>query len=403
MSGLPMVPLGSIAKVYDGTHQTPQYVSEGVPFYSVEHLTRNDFSDTKFIAREIYDAEIRRVKIERGDILMTRIGSIGETRLIDWDAEASFYVSLALVKPKPDISSRYLAHAMQGAHFQRELYKRTLHVAFPKKINLGEISECTIPLPEIDEQERIASVLDAWDKAISEAKSSAETHSIRLEWLIDAVLSGKSRLSNFNKSWSRLQLSDVLTEHKLRSSGNEDVFSVSVHRGLVNQIEHLGRSFAAQSTDHYNRVMPGDIVYTKSPTGQFPLGVVKQSTLDEDAIVSPLYGVFRPKSKSLGSLLDALFSVPSFAVRYLTPLVQKGAKNTIAVTNNQFLEGRVMLPSDAEEIDALADLIKTQREIITHSKKLVSLLEDQKRGITQKFIGGKAGVSDRPGFSKTEA
>nr|WP_247710954.1 restriction endonuclease subunit S [Qipengyuania aestuarii] len=398
-----MVPLGSIAKVYDGTHQTPQYVSEGVPFYSVEHLTRNDFSDTKFIAREIYDAEIRRVKIERGDILMTRIGSIGETRLIDWDAEASFYVSLALVKPKPDISSRYLAHAMQGAHFQRELYKRTLHVAFPKKINLGEISECTIPLPEIDEQERIASVLDAWDKAISEAKSSAETHSIRLEWLIDAVLSGKSRLSNFNKSWSRLQLSDVLTEHKLRSSGNEDVFSVSVHRGLVNQIEHLGRSFAAQSTDHYNRVMPGDIVYTKSPTGQFPLGVVKQSTLDEDAIVSPLYGVFRPKSKSLGSLLDALFSVPSFAVRYLTPLVQKGAKNTIAVTNNQFLEGRVMLPSDAEEIDALADLIKTQREIITHSKKLVSLLEDQKRGITQKFIGGKAGVSDRPGFSKTEA
>lgn len=398
-----MVPLGSVAKVYDGTHQTPQYVSEGVPFYSVEHLTRNDFSDTKFIAREIYDAEIRRVKIERGDILMTRIGSIGETRLIDWDAEASFYVSLALVKPKPGVSSRYLAHAMQGAHFQRELYKRTLHVAFPKKINLGEISECTIPLPEIDEQERIASVLDAWDKAISEAKGSAETHSIRLEWLIDALLSGKNRLSNFNKSWSRLQLSDVLTEHKLRSSGNEEVFSVSVHRGLVNQIEHLGRSFAAQSTDHYNRVMPGDIVYTKSPTGQFPLGIVKQSTLDEDAIVSPLYGVFRPKSKSLGSLLDALFSVPSFAVRYLTPLVQKGAKNTIAVTNNQFLEGRVMLPSDAEEIDALADLIKTQRKIITHSKKLVSLLEDQKRGITQKFIGGKAGVSDRPRLSKTEA
>ena len=38
--------LGEVAEVYDGTHQTPNYVKEGIPFYSVEQITANDFNKT---------------------------------------------------------------------------------------------------------------------------------------------------------------------------------------------------------------------------------------------------------------------------------------------------------------------------------------------------------------------
>ena len=54
--------LNEITKVYDGTHQTPKYVEEGVPFYSVEHVTANDFTNTKFVTKEVFDKENRRVK-----------------------------------------------------------------------------------------------------------------------------------------------------------------------------------------------------------------------------------------------------------------------------------------------------------------------------------------------------
>jgi type I restriction enzyme S subunit len=158
--------LGEVAKIYDGTHQTPNYVKEGIPFYSVEHLTSNNFTDTKFISEEVFYQENKRVCLEKGDILMTRIGDIGTCRLIDWDVRASFYVSLALIKSNKIAISGFLTYAMSSIHFQRELHKRTIHVAFPKKINLGEIGNCRIAIPCINEQEKIAGFLIALDQKI---------------------------------------------------------------------------------------------------------------------------------------------------------------------------------------------------------------------------------------------
>ena len=90
--------LRDIARIYDGTHQTPNYVESGVPFYSVEHVTSGNFDDTKLISEEVFAAESRRVVVEKGDILMTRIGDVGNAKYIDWNVRASFYVSLALLK-----------------------------------------------------------------------------------------------------------------------------------------------------------------------------------------------------------------------------------------------------------------------------------------------------------------
>jgi type I restriction enzyme S subunit len=84
--------------IVDGTHYTPSYVSDGVPFYSVENVTADDFENTKFISNEEHSRLIRRCKPEKGDLLLTRIGSLGATKLIDWDIDASIYVSLALLK-----------------------------------------------------------------------------------------------------------------------------------------------------------------------------------------------------------------------------------------------------------------------------------------------------------------
>lgn len=163
--------LGKIANVYDGTHQTPKYVDEGVPFYSVEHVTANQFSQTKYISEEVYLHECKRVMLEKGDILLTRIGSVGDVKLIDWDVRASFYVSLALVKYNEEVSGLYLSTFMESHFFQSELWKRMIHVAFPKKINLGEIGNCHVCIPSKAEQEKIAGFLSLLNKKIGLAES----------------------------------------------------------------------------------------------------------------------------------------------------------------------------------------------------------------------------------------
>lgn len=187
-------PIGEVALIYDGTHMTPDYVESGVPFYSVEHLTSDDFKNTKFISELVFANECRRVRLEKNDILMTRIGDIGTAKLIDWDVRASFYVSLALIKPGPLVHGAFLAQFISASSFRSELHKRTIHVAFPKKINLGEIGKCLIALPPVEEQRQIAEVLSASDGEISTNVRKLEALRQEKSALMQQLLTGKRRV-----------------------------------------------------------------------------------------------------------------------------------------------------------------------------------------------------------------
>ena len=97
---------------------------------------------------------------------MTKIGDIGTSKLIDWDVEASFYVSVALIKKSNLCCSSFINQSIKANYFQSELHKRIIHVAFPRKINLGEIGECWFWFPSITEQTKIANFLSAIDDKI---------------------------------------------------------------------------------------------------------------------------------------------------------------------------------------------------------------------------------------------
>jgi len=198
----------------------------------------------------------------------------------------------------------------------------------------------------------------------------------------------KLRFPDFRNAdkWKKKKLSEVLNEHGLKSTGTEHVYSVSVHKGLVNQVKHLGRSFSASSTDHYNCVLPGDVVYTKSPTGNFPLGIVKQSKLSYQVIVSPLYGVFSPETPAIGTILDAYFESPANAQIYLEPLVQKGAKNTINVNNSKFLSGELYLPTIKGEQQKIADCLSSLDALIAAHTEKLEALKSHKKGLMQQLF-----------------
>ena len=202
------------------------------------------------------------------------------------------------------------------------------------------------------------------------------------------TLTPKLRFPEFRDEpgWEERPLLEVLSEHGCKSTGLEQVFSVSVHKGIVNQIEHLGRSFSASSTNHYNRVRPGDVVYTKSPTGDFPLGIVKQSKLDFPVIVSPLYGVFSPETTGLGVILDAYFESPANTKAFLEPLVQTGAKNTINIKNSRFLSGSLILPVNKEEQRKIGDFLNSLDVLIAAEGRKLEALRDHKRGLMQQLF-----------------
>ena len=142
-------------------------------------------------------------------------------------------------------------------------------------------------------------------------------------------------------------------------------------------MDYLGRSFAAKETSHYHVVREGDVVYTKSPTGSFPFGIIKQSRLSYPVAVSPLYGVYTPLSHDIGAYLHYYFCNPQNTLNYLRKLVQKGAKNTINITNAHFLDNMVKIP-DNSDLHRIITLVEELSLRIENEETIISLLESQR-------------------------
>lgn len=194
------------------------------------------------------------------------------------------------------------------------------------------------------------------------------------------------RFPGFSGPWAFEPLSSVLTEHKVKNSAGREVFSVSMESGIVNQIEHLGRSYAAADTSHYNVGHQFDVVYTKSPLKAFPFGIVKQCKFDREVALSPLYGVFTPKNPHVGLMIEAYFEAPERAQAFLSPLCQKGAKNTLQITNATFLSGRIALPKEEGEQQKIADCLASADALIEAQDRKVKALKAHKKGLMQRLF-----------------
>ena len=215
------------------------------------------------------------------------------------------------------------------------------------------------------EQEKIAKILTTQDKVIELKEKRLAEKQRQKKYLMHQLLTGKKRLIGFDGEWKSVKLSEVLIERTEKNTNqNHRICSVAVQKGVVDQVEHLGRSYAAADTSNYGVAHYGDVIYTKSPTGDFPYGIVKQSQMNEDVAVSPLYGIYEPVCYELGYILHTYFSNAINCSNYLLPIVQKGAKNTINITNSVFVSNRLYLPTDSREQKALAEIfISADREI----------------------------------------
>ena len=196
----------------------------------------------------------------------------------------------------------------------------------------------------------------------------------------------KLRFPGFTGEWASKPLSFFLHEHRTKSDGKCEVHSVSVSKGVINQVEYLGRSFAAADTSKYNLAKPNDIIYTKSPTGAFPYGIVKQNKNPYNVIVSPLYAVYTPINKFVGYILDSFFESAANTNSYLESLIQKGAKNTINISNDTFVSKAVCLPLDPAEQEKIATFLSEIDALISAQDQKVERLKVHKKGLMQQLF-----------------
>jgi len=164
-------------KIVDGTHITPTYVDEGIPFLRVTDLQNKeiDLNSCKYISELEHEALTKRNKPEKGDILLSKNGTIGITKVVDWDFPFSFFVSICLIKFKfESIKPEYFGYFFQSNIVNVQIFE-SIKTTSVTNLHLDKINELLTFIPTISEQISIIDYLDHKTQKIDELIAKKET------------------------------------------------------------------------------------------------------------------------------------------------------------------------------------------------------------------------------------
>lgn len=299
-----------------------------------------------------------------------------------------------LRKRSNDVSSDYLEWYFASKAWHRYIYNngaqggaRHDRVGMTNDLMKG----IPISVPCLEEQNKIASTISSVDDLITTLAEEVRLWEEKKKGVMQKIFSQEVRFKDENgedyPDWEEKPLSYYLYEksekNKLNLYGKNDVLSVSKDKGVVNQIEHLGKSMAGDDLTNYKCVSTGDIIYTKSPLGEQPYGIIKDSQME--GIVSVLYAVYKCTEYADPIFISQYFSNTTILNNYLKPLVNIGAKHTMNVSNSAAISGLVTFPSK-EEQTKIVDCLSSIDEVITIKKQKLETWKTIKKGLLQQMF-----------------
>lgn len=181
-NGWTVVEFNDVVIVNDGAHHTPVYTNRGVPFLRVTDVQSEEINldNVKFVSPEEHKQLIKRCHPEKGDILYSKNGTIGISKIVDWDWEFSTFVSLALLKirDKKRLDVNYLKLILDSLHIRKEIRRRSKQGTVTN-LHLEEIRLFRLPLPPLAKQIEIAKKVGAINASINNANQTLE-HCLKL-------------------------------------------------------------------------------------------------------------------------------------------------------------------------------------------------------------------------------
>lgn len=299
-----------------------------------------------------------------------------------------------VIIPKEGTDSKFFAYDFKR-HDMIQTFKRNSQGLTSDTWNLKfpTLKSVKVMVPCMEEQTKISNFFERLDTTITIHQRKLDLLKEQKKGFLQKMFPKNGakvpelRFAGFADDWEERKLKDVLdiskTKNKAQQYGKVDVLSVSREVGTVNQIKYQGRSLAGSDLSNYKVVQGGELIYTKSPLKGAPYGIFQVATIK--GILSPLYAVYTSTDKAYTPFVAMALKNDNIATHYLTPLVTKGAKNTINVTDEGALEGKIQFPSILEQKQIFIFFKQLDDTIALHQRKL-DLLKEQKKGFLQKMF-----------------
>lgn len=255
-----------------------------------------------------------------------------------------------------------------------------------KKLSMSALRRLQILLPPLQEQEKIVSALQTWDRAIDGIHRLVKAKNCLKKGLMQQLLTGKRRWAEFEgQLWREYHLGELFTEREEIGRTDLPLLSITADRGVVPR-ETVGRKdTSAVDKRNYKRIIPGDIGYNTMRMWQ---GVSAVSRIE--GIVSPAYTVCIPSRAVDPEFMGYLFKLPTLIhlfCRYSQGLVD----DTLSLKFHHFAEIKVTIPPIGEQRRIAEVLSGIDREL-EQLRKLRHYMQEQKHGLLQKLLTGQIRV-----------
>jgi type I restriction enzyme S subunit len=309
---------------------------------------------------------------------MTRIGSLADTKLIDWDVDASIYVSLALLRPNKSIDGRYLFTFTKSKMFVKAVEDRALLWAVPKKINMGDIAHVPILLPvSRHEQSAIASVvLDAEKNIQTLERLIAKKQAIK-QGMMQQLLSGRTRLPGFGDEWVEQSLGDAaIILDNLRVP-----LSAAQRAGRTGPFPYCGANGVLDYIDSY--MIDDDVVLLAEDGGNFDQWRTRPIAYRMSGKIWVNNHAHVLKAESRG---DTGFLFYALEHKDITPFISSGTRSKL--TRAELVRIKVQMPASPDEQSAIASVLANVDRTIAVLGERLTKAREIKTGMMQQLLTG---------------
>lgn len=333
------------------------------------------------------DNERQKLSLKRGDLLFNRTNSealVGKIGIVLEDAEAVFASYLVRFRVKEDSASPdYINFIFNLPKIQKALSRFITKGVSQCNVNPTKLcKELDIPLPPLEEQRKLVSLIKFWNETTDQLQSLLERKRECKRALMQRLLDVRF---NDNEHWKEYHLGDLFKERVDTRHLDLPLLSITREKGVIPRGDVERKDTSNEDKSKYLRICVGDIGYNTMRMWQ---GVSALSSLE--GIVSPAYTILIPSDQ-----IDGQFAGYLFKYTPIVHLFQRYSQGLTSDTWNlkypHFAEIKVHIPPLPEQRKIAAVLAAADREIDQLTQKL-DAYKQQKKGLMQQLLTGKKRV-----------
>ena len=389
------------APITYGVLKPGDYFDNGVPLLQIKDLL-SDLSELQYLHRisPELDEQYRRSRIKTNDILISLVGTVGRIGVVPEELNnANIHRNLGRIRTK---NFEFLVHYLNSDIAKNE-FGISSSGSSQSALNLTVLRSLKVPVPPLPEQQKIATILATWDKAISTTERLIDNSTQQKKALMQQLLTGKKRLlddegKRFEREWEESKLSEITDfirdgthgTHKRYESGVPMLSAKNITK--QNTVDFDDAPYISE--DDYNKIhakytiKSGDILLTV--VGTLGRVALVPEELAEKFTLQRSVAIIRVAKGICNQFLMQLFSSSDF-----THLLHRKSNSTAqaGVYLGELGKLKILLPSFEEQQKIAAVLTNADKEIELLEQQLAHL-QQEKKALMQQLLTGKKRVVD---------